>query len=97
LSKKKEETVVLILFEIQHPLYHWLAGDLDPLYHWLAGDLDPLYHWLAGKYNLDFTCVYESLETETHTKVITCIGALHLCTEKHDIWKFGHFFAVKTD
>ena len=27
--KKKKETVVLILFEIQHPLYHWLAGDLD--------------------------------------------------------------------
>ena len=26
---KKKETVVLILFEIQHPLYHWLAGDLD--------------------------------------------------------------------
>ena len=27
--QKKKETVVLILFEIQHPLYHWLAGDLD--------------------------------------------------------------------
>ena len=26
---KEKETVVLILFEIQHPLYHWLAGDLD--------------------------------------------------------------------
>jgi hypothetical protein len=28
-QKKKKETVVLILFEIQHPLHHWLAGDLD--------------------------------------------------------------------
>ena len=27
--QKKKETVVLILFEIQHPLYHWLTGDLD--------------------------------------------------------------------
>jgi hypothetical protein len=26
---KKYETVVLILFEIHHPLYRWLAGDLD--------------------------------------------------------------------
>jgi hypothetical protein len=39
-GQKKKETVVLILFEIQHPLDHWLAGDLDPLYHWLAGDLN---------------------------------------------------------